>query len=300
MKAERNSRSAPDSELPAVLDPWHGFPIVPSQPIRAEVGCELAFEVVDPVTLALQVAVATTAGITEVEHLVVALDGVVVDVDEVAVDHGGRVHVVRCGAGRLTVHYHGVVVPEPAESLALNDAETLLGLRQSRYCPSDALAAFAETELGELADAPDRGRAIGDWVYERLRYEIGSSGPLDTAVETLLAGRGVCRDFAHLTIALCRAVGIPARLVSVYAPGISPMDFHAVAEVAAAGRWEIVDSTRLAPRHSLVRIATGRDAADTAFSTTMAGSAELLASAVTAITHGDLPADDHRTAAGLP
>lgn len=136
-------------------------------------------------------------------------------------------------------------------------------------------------------------------MHARLRYELGGSAPLDTAVETLLSGQGVCRDFAHLTIALCRAVGVPARLVSVYAPGLSPMDFQAVAEVAAGGRWEVVDATRLAPRSSLVRIATGRDAADTAFATTTDGSAELLTYQVTAFTDTDLPSDDHAKAVSI-
>ena len=156
-------------------------------------------------------------------------------------------------------------------------AERLFAVRPSRYCPSDLLESFAEAELAMPPDPADRGRMVGDWVFGRLRYEPGSSGPFDTAVDTLLAGRGVCRDFAHLTVALCRTVGVPARLASVYAPGVFPMDFHAVAEVATGDRWEVVDATRLAPRQSLVRIATGRDAGDTAFSTTLDGSAELRA-----------------------
>jgi transglutaminase-like putative cysteine protease len=110
----------------------------------------------------------------------------------------------------------------------------------------------------------------------------------------------VCRDFAHLTVALCRTVGVPARLASVYAPGVSPMDFHAVAEVASGNRWELVDATRLAPRQSLVRIATGRDAGDTAFSTTLDGGAELVTSNVLAIVLGDFPNDDHLGGVTLP
>jgi transglutaminase-like putative cysteine protease len=141
---------------------------------------------------------------------------------------------------------------------------------------------------------------IGNWVYGRLSYEPGSSGPMDTAVDTLLAGRGVCRDFAHLTIALCRAAGVPARLASVYAPGLFPMDFHAVVEVATGDHWEVVDATRLAPRQSLLRIATGRDAGDTAFSTTLDGSAELLTASVLAFVHGDLPIDDSIAPVTLP
>ena len=267
-------------------------------PVRAEVGCELEFEVVGPLALALQIAVASTAGAIEAEHLNVMLDDVQVDAEEVPTDHGGRVHLVRCGGGRLAVRYHGIVVPAPAAPTVLDDAATLVGLRQSRYCPSDALEGFAESEFGELRSdpTPDGPSARGSTNDFATR---SAAAARSTPPWRPCCGRGVCRDFAHLTIALCRAVHVPARLVSVYAPGLSPMDFHAVAEVGAAGRWEIVDSTRLAPRPSLVRIATGRDAADTAFSTTLAGSAELLASSVTAITHGDLPSDDHEVSWAL-
>jgi len=245
------------------------------------------------------VAVASTAGPIETEELVVELDGRPIDTEELEVESSGRVHLLRCGAGRLTMSYRAVVMRVAPVDRHVGAAERLVALRQSRYCPSDALSAFAEAELAGLLDGADRSRAIGDWVHRRLRYELGSSGPLDTAVDSLLKGAGVCRDFAHLTIALCRAVGIPARLVSVYAPGLSPMDFHAVAEVAELDHWQIVDATRLAPRHSLIRIATGRDAADTAFATTIDGSVELIASNVTATIDGSLPDDDHRTAVAL-
>jgi len=173
--------------------------------------------------------------------------------------------------------------------------EAIVALRQSRYCPSDALAGFATTEFaGSIDEAPyDLALRVASWVFERFAYVIGSSGPLDTAVDTLLAGSGVCRDFAQLTITLCRSLGVPARLASVYAPGLSPMDFHAVPEVLTSAGWSVLDPTRLAPRGALVRIATGRDAADTAFATTLRGAAELVASRVFASSDGDLPADDH-------
>jgi hypothetical protein len=99
----------------------------------------------------------------------------------------------------------------------------------------------------------------------RLNYVPGSRDPIDGAVDTPLAGNGVCRDYAHLVVALLRAVNVPARLVAVYAPGLSPMNSHAVAEAFVDGAWRVVDATCLAPRQTLVRIATGRDAADTAF-----------------------------------
>ena len=88
--------------------------------------------------------------------------------------------------------------------------------------------------------------------------------------------QGVCRDYAHLVIAMLRARNVPARLVAVYAPGLSPMDFHAVVEAAIDGHWRAVDATTLAPRETLVRISTGRDASDTAFLTVQSGRADLV------------------------
>jgi transglutaminase-like putative cysteine protease len=110
----------------------------------------------------------------------------------------------------------------------------------------------------------------------------------------------VCRDYAHLVIALLRAVNVPARMAAVYAPGCDPMDFHAVAEAYVDGEWRVVDATCLAPRQSMVRIATGRDAADTAFLDNHAGSINLRAMTVTAYVDGELPIDsiDHLVSLG--
>jgi transglutaminase-like putative cysteine protease len=294
-------RDLPGCRLPNSPDAGKVLAIdAPTQLIRSEVGCALTFGIDDHVVLALQVAAASTSGVFEVEHMAVQLDGQTVTVEEVQVDHGGRVHLVTCGPGLLSVEYHAVVQRTAPVALAPTLADRLFAVRPSRYCPSDLLEAFADAELAMPPDPADRGRMVGDWVFGRLRYELGSSGPFDTAVDTLLAGRGVCRDFAHLTVALCRTVGVPARLASVYAPGVFPMDFHAVAEVATVDRWELVDATRLAPRQSLVRIATGRDAGDTAFSTTLDGSAELVTSTVMAFVHGDLPIDDSVSPVTLP
>jgi transglutaminase-like putative cysteine protease len=174
-------------------------------------------------------------------------------------------------------------------------ADQFVALRQSRYCPSDRLDRFASSTFGEILPPGEMARQIGEWVFNRLEYTFGWSRPADSAVDTLLSGKGVCRDFAHLTITLCRALSIPARLVSVYAPGLSPMDFHAVAEIWNGATWEVIDSTRLAPRSSLVRIATGRDAADTAFLSVLSGDVDFVSSEVFAVVDGNLPADDHAT-----
>jgi transglutaminase-like putative cysteine protease len=141
---------------------------------------------------------------------------------------------------------------------------------------------------------------VSSWVGTRLNYVPGSSDPIDGAVDTLLAGAGVCRDFAHLVVAMLRAVNVPARVVSVYAPGLYPMDFHAVAEAFVDGQWRVVDGTLLAPRQSLVRIATGRDAADIAFLDNHKGAIALNKLEVTAVVDGDLPRDsiDHLVSIG--
>ena len=141
----------------------------------------------------------------------------------------------------------------------------------------------------------ERVRAVADWVNSHMAYISGSSRGTDGAVDSILQAKGVCRDFAHVVVALLRALGTPARLVSVYAPGLQPMDFHAVAEVWVEGAWHIVDATRLAPRAAMVRIATGRDAADTAFLTTRGGLTTFNRQVVTAtVDGGRLPQEDPR------
>ena len=164
-------------------------------------------------------------------------------------------------------------------------------MRPSRYCESDRLAPVARAEFAGL-HGHELLATITDWVGARLTYVSGSSRPTDGAVATYLAREGVCRDFAHLVVAFLRACDVPARVVSVYAPGVDPMDFHAVAEAHVDGAWHVVDATRLAPRTSMVRIATGRDAADIAFMTVSGGMVELNEIEVFAVAQPDLPIDD--------
>jgi transglutaminase-like putative cysteine protease len=256
------------------------------------VASEVVFRVEQPVTVVLQVAPARVAAV-EQERFSITMDGSGVGPPTEITSGMGRAHVVRVQAeGRLVLTYDAVVTPEdlPAARQAELDPEVLVALRQSRYCQSDLLFGFTRAELHGAT-----GTDVAAWVHQRLHYDIWSTHPFGTALETLTTGAGVCRDFAHLTIALCRAAGIPARLVSVYAPGLSPMDFHAVVEVHEEGRWHIVDPTRMAPRQSLVRIATGRDASDTAFVDTIAGTAIFEQVVVTATIDGRLPFDDHTT-----
>ena len=146
--------------------------------------------------------------------------------------------------------------------------------------------------FGTISDHAELLAAVTRWVGGALVYVPGSSGPMDGASQTMNYGAGVCRDYAHLVAAMLRARGVAARVVAVYAPGCFPMDFHAVVEANVAGRWQVVDATLMAPRQSFVRIATGRDAADTAFMSNNGGVVILDTSIVTAVVDGELPRDD--------
>jgi transglutaminase-like putative cysteine protease len=263
--------------------------------VRRFVSAELELEVRDGAELALQIA---AAGVPEDEVLEIRLDGTAVEALEVPTPHSGRAHLVDVGPGRLAVSYAATVTRQALPGGGGND-ERLVYLRPSRYAESDRLAAFAAQEFAGLVGAESILAGVSSWVGARVAYEAGSSLATHGAIDTLLEGRGVCRDFAHVVTALLRALGVPARVAAVYAPGLSPMDFHAVVESLVEGEWRVVDATLLAPRTSLVRIATGRDAADTAFITTLRGEAELLGIQVNAVVDGNLPDDDPRLLVSL-
>jgi transglutaminase-like putative cysteine protease len=270
---------------------------VDNTPIR-RVGSHLIIDVQQPAELILQVAVSGLPGATVQEDLTVTHDGQPQVPPETTIPGQGRVHVVPARPGRVMVSYQASVDGH-ARPPEVTEADRLTYLRPSRYAESDRLAAIARAEFGGISLADDLLAAVSSWVGTQLSYVPGSSGPTDGAVQTLLSRQGVCRDYAHLVIALLRALDVPARLAAVYAPGLDPMDFHAVAEALVDGAWRVVDATLLAPRSSLVRIATGRDAADTAFLSNYGGFVELVSIEVTAVTDGMLPGDDVISLASL-
>ncbi len=145
----------------------------------------------------------------------------------------------------------------------------------SRYCQSDRLHRFAVKEFGHLWQGYSRVQAIRDWVQSRVTFRSNSSTGNTTAVDTLVEEVGVCRDFAHLMIALCRAVNIPARFATGIDygadPVLGPTDFHAYVEVYLGDRWYIFDASGVAIPMGFVRFGTGRDAADSAFATMFGG-----------------------------
>jgi len=150
--------------------------------------------------------------------------------------------------------------------------ETVQYLLPSAYCPVGRLYPFAEAEFGGTVGG-ERIVAIRDWIAQHFTYEPGSSDARTTALDSFVERRGICRDFAHVLVTLARASSIPARYASVYAPGVEPQDFHAVAEVFLAdpggtgGTWQPVDATGMADPAEMVKIGVGRDAADVSFLT---------------------------------
>ncbi|GAA1829945.1 transglutaminase-like domain-containing protein [Agromyces salentinus] len=254
--------------------------------MQRTVSAEIRLTVAEPARLVFMVAV---AGRPAFERLEVVADGAAIRPTELTDAAGSRLHLVDAGAGPVTLTYSARV--EGALAVAsVRDLDLVVYLRPSRYCESDTLGPTALAEFGGL-EGHALLDAVSSWVGTRLSYVPGSSGPTDGAVQTLLARQGVCRDYAHLVIALLRALDVPARLAAVYAPGLDPMDFHAVAEAFVEGAWHVVDATALAPRSTLLRISTGRDAADTAFLSSYGGGVAL--DALTVLATADvLPGDD--------
>lgn len=243
--------------------------------MRYTLGCELGYDVGDGAVLILAIEVATgerQSVITESMTIEPGWQGEAF----VAPTHGTRYRRMNLPAGRYTVRYNAQVelnplIMNPADVPEIPVAELPLSvlpyLYPSRYCQSDRLARFAYREFGALPTGHRRVEAICNWIYREVDYLSGTSDSGTSAYDTFSLRAGVCRDFAHLGITFCRALGIPARFVSAYGWQVTPQDFHAVFEAYLGGRWFLFDATRVAPLDGLVRIATGRDAADSAFST---------------------------------
>jgi len=197
------------------------------------------------------------------DALTISIDGRPVEPGELDEDPRTRLQLFETGSGLLMIDYAAEVTGR-APAPAVSPLDEIVYLRPSRYVQSDTLTPFARETFPGLTGPHHDGvqlvREVSSWVHDRLVYASDSTSPTGGAVETLESGRGVCRDFAHLTAALLRALDVPARLVSVYAPGLVPMDFHAVVEALVEiddrEQWVVVDSTRLAPRRGMVRIRT--------------------------------------------
>ena len=225
--------------------------------------------------------------------------------------NGNRFVRLDAPKGVLSVNYHAkieltpVTVPLHLAEAAVSNVpdDALRYLMPSRHCESDMLSRAAQQLFGHLPRGLSRVRAIESWLYESIDYLPGFSDATTTAQQVFVQRAGVCRDFAHLGIALCRALNIPARLVVGYikfeAP---PQDFHAVFEAWLDDRWVLFDGTHMAPTDRLVRVGTGRDAKDVAFATIF-GEVQMLRKALTvdeSHSAGGAPAFPEDTTSALP
>ena len=240
------------------------------------VSCELEYWVGDPTSFLFALQCMRTGG-QQPLHEQLSVQPFI-QVEELTSGLGGnrlsRFNTINPGS--LKLRYQADVRTSfrlaPAFSQAVSDPgrlspEVIPFLFPSRYCQSDSVRNLAMDLFGNLTKPHQIAAGVSDWIFKNIAYVGGSSGESSSALNTLEQRQGVCRDFAHLGITFCRALNLPARYLTCYAYQLNPQDFHACFEVFIDGWWYVFDATRLAPMNGLVKIATGRDAADVAICT---------------------------------
>lgn len=239
--------------------------------MKLQIDVQLDYGFEDPCDVLLQIEVAALAGQAIEASTITAGAGLT----RIPAQDGFGTRAWLAAEGRMLVDYAARVTIDrplrdyaalPATPLHLLPGEAVQYLWPSRYCPSGQFGTLVHDEFGAL-EGGAKIAAMRDWISGHLSYVAGASDASTTAIDTFVARQGVCRDYAHLMIALARAADIPARIASVYAPGASPPDFHAVAEVFLGGEWHIVDATAMASAADAAVIGIGRDAGDVAFLT---------------------------------
>jgi transglutaminase-like putative cysteine protease len=243
-------------------------------PVRLRIEADLDYDLPYPADVLLQVeAAALPDQRIEEEALTIWSDH---PIAAVSGDEGIGQRCWARGEERITARYRAIVgIDRPPVRLAdhaatpprLLPGATVQYLLPSRYCQSDRLEGFVAREFAGLGGGA-LAQALVDWTGAALTYRAGVTSGETTALDTFASRTGVCRDYAHLLVALARAAEIPARCVAAYAPGVDPPDFHAVAELWLDGGWRLVDPTGMARAEEIARVCVGRDATDIAFMTT--------------------------------
>lgn len=243
--------------------------------MRYTLGCSLSYKIKTETVFIFNLEVAKLKSL-EILSETLTLSPDLARRTYVAPDFRNRYLGVNVPPGHFSLNYEASVDLQVHRADPAKIGETPVGelpldilpfLLPSRFVSSDRLTPFAQAEFGHLPHGYGRVTEICNWINTHIAYQRGASDEETTADESLLKRAGVCRDFAHLGTAFCRALGIPARFVSCYAYGLTPCDFHAVFEAYLEGRWWLFDATRQANLDGLVRIGIGRDAAEIAFST---------------------------------
>jgi transglutaminase-like putative cysteine protease len=251
---------------------------VPPAALALTVGCEFTVETTQPLSAVLQVAPRPQPAVqiqreqwrTVYDHHGY-LDLYENRCERFSVDAGAS--VIAYEAELLLSDPADLILPELAElPVAELPDEVLSFVLPSRFCLPDELGNEAWERFGHLAPGWARVQAVVDFVHGHLEWVAGASNPWTTAVDAFRARQGVCRDFAHLAITLCRALNIPSRYVFGYLPAIGvtleePMDFAAWFEVYLDGGWHTFDARNNEPRIGRVVVGRGRDAVDVALIT---------------------------------
>jgi transglutaminase-like putative cysteine protease len=250
--------------------------------VTLRVGCHLVYEATGTATLLLNVQ-----PLRDRQHMIIAESltmGQNLPIEEFVDGHGNHVYRLVLRQGTNIIHHDAILaVPSlPDNYQAINTTPTpvdelppelLRYTLPSRYCDSDKLTNFAWEKFGHIEHGLPRVQAISQWLHNNIRYQYFSGRPDLSAGDVLQRGYGVCRDFAHLAIALNRTFNLPARYVTGHVPDIGfpdpqgHMDFHAYAEVWLGGRWYTTDARFHVPRIGRVKVSCGLDAVDGAFST---------------------------------
>lgn len=265
-----------ESETPETSVPGPEFEL------QVRVGCRLIYDAVQPVPVVLGIRPPSEAAQRIEAELMTVGDGL--PMERFMDGHGNAVDRVILPAGTTEIHHDALVAvtaePDNARLTqssatwpALLPPELLRYVLPSRYCDSDKLLNFAWEKFGAVPHGRERVQAICDWLHANIEYRFGSGRPDLSAWDIIQRGYGVCRDFAHMGVALCRTFNLPARYVTGHLPDIgfvdpgSPMDFHAYFQAYLDGAWLTFDPRFNVPRIGRIKVAAGLDAVDTAFTT---------------------------------
>jgi transglutaminase-like putative cysteine protease len=260
--------------------------VQPNFDVTVRVGCSLIYEVTGTASLLLNLKVRPDHNYAVIFEALTPGDNL--PAEEFTDTHGNRVCRVTLAPGTNYFRHDAIVavssqpdnhnLPVTAPQAPADLPAPLLRYTlPSRYCDSDKLTNFAWEKFGQIEHGVPRIQAISRWLHENIEYRYLSGRADISAWDVLQRGYGVCRDFAHLTIALNRTFNLPARYVTGHLPDIgfpdpnNHMDFHAWAEIYVGGSWFTTDARFDVPRIGRIKLSYGQDAVDGAFSTIYGG-----------------------------
>lgn len=239
--------------------------------MKFQVSCHIEYEITSPATLLFNLRPRNTRNQKVLDEKLSFTPEHATELIITEPDHNRFDRIVVRDAQSLAVNYQATVEVNHQSLVSDNLRKTapdklaqsqLPYLLASRYCQSDRLNRFAWKKFGNISNVYEQVLQITEWIHENVEYLPGTTTSATSAYDTPMECAGVCRDFAHLGIALCRALTIPARYFTGYAWNLNPPDFHACFEAYIGNRWVLFDPTRLASPNGLVNIGAGRDAAD--------------------------------------